>query len=377
MASPLGRALRSNRKIPRSGPALLPDDVLDLPGRAGADAIRAETTVEPNGDVVFNGVDIDDTYRRGAQEALANGNWRKIAGRLPGGSRAQAPVLGDVLKRRYYGDAYDKIVADADAAFMEDRPSHFSEHRTLLPSEAMQDRVLMMRTHDGSAASAPLGGVSSTVEDIEQLTANPGNFEDAHRGVENHELGHYADISYDPEILRGGVRENVFEGAEADRVRQALMERLDHPDAVERVFYAAKTPELLANIAEHKRNTFARTGKVPNTRDDVRAMFEGLAERSRLYDVQNPDLPEILEAEFGIDPSNPETGGHWDFYGPDPEAEFGPSKGRPLRGATETEMNLGHIFEEASPEEQSKMVEDYLRTVENRDIRKSLLARTA
>jgi hypothetical protein len=285
--------------------------------------------------------------------------------------------IGDVLQQRYYGDDFDAVVDAAQAAAKEGRPSHY--HPDNMPKDAMQDEIVMLRPKkpgdmgDSWAFSVPGAGTAVNPSMARQQFSRTGSTEDLLRGIESHEIAHSIDSRKANAVEQSGNALVEFDGWEddmpvlADRqdVKDDLMTRLGD-QGYERVTYVAKYPELKANIAQHKRNVYAQEGLdgVPMTREDVTRMYDEMAENASLFDIEEQDM---LTSDALL----------WDVYGDDPDALHGPSAGRQLRGAAETDMNLGNLWLHSNDEEKAMMVEDFLRSVDNFDIRKSLLARTA
>jgi hypothetical protein len=285
--------------------------------------------------------------------------------------------IGDILQQRYYGDDFDAVVDAAQAAAKEGRPSHY--HPDNMPKDAMQDEIAMLRPRnpgdmgDSWAFSVPDAGTAVNPRMARQQFSRTGSTEDLLRGIESHEIAHSIDRRKSVPFEDGGNALVDIERWEddmpilADRqdVKDDLKTRLGD-QGYERVTYAANYPELKANIAQHKRNVYAQEGLdgLPMTREDVTRMYDDMAESASLFDIEEQDM---LTSD-----ALP-----WDVYGDDPNALHGPSAGRQLRGAAEVDTNLGNLWLHANEEEKAMMVEDFLRSVDNFDIRKSLLARTA
>lgn len=293
--------------------------------------------------------------------------------------------IGDVLKNRYYGDDFDTVVNAAQSAAEEGRPSHYMSSN--MPKDAMDDEIVMLRPKDddympwelGAGFASPNAGIAVSPQGVRERMSTSGSMEDLLRGVESHEIGHSIDIrdandveqSYNALMEMQGWDDGTPGIAARQDVKDDLASRLGEEGAG-RVMYAADYPELKANIAHHKRNLYAQNGldKLPMTREDVTRMYDGMAENAASHDIKEMGLSD--EEIWVLDDLTP-----YDRYGNDPDAHYGPMTGRQLRGAAETDMNLGNIWLHADEDEKAMMVEDFLRSVDNFDIRKSLLARTA
>ena len=381
MPSVLGRTGRARPRAMKPRADLHPIELLDSIGKDARAEALADTSQAPPG------VTSSDKTRVVAQEMLDN-EWDGLLGKMGRGFVAQRANVKDFLMARYYGHDLDRIVDAAEDARAERRPSHL--HPDNSPRDRLSETFGVFRGKgpnpegEGSLA-VQNAGIFSSFDDIKSLTGEGINttngIESAHRGVENHEFGHFMDLQKRDPFQP--FQHTLFEMKEEPdgawtmatprnkAIRDSLVSRVGPQQANERVLYAQTVPELVANIGSHKRNEFALAGDVPMDRESVRAMYEDMAEDARNFDISEPGFtPE----DYGIDPG---SAGAWDFYGPDPKGEYGPRKGKSLRGATETRMNLGNIFLEADPELQELMITDFLRSVDNKDIRKSLLARTA
>ena len=380
MANPLGRIINPKTRAMKPRADLHPIELLDSIGKdAKADALGDTSPVPPE-------VTLADKKRIVAQEML-NDEWDGLLGKMGRGFVAQRVNAGDFARRRYYGEDLDRIVDAAEAARDEGLPSHL--HPENSPRERLKETLGVFRGEgpspagDGSLAVQNTG-IYSSFNDLEWLTGRglgtTNGIESARRGAENHEFGHWMDHQKRLPVLpeTSTLFEVKFDGDDMatmstprnDSVRSSLLSRVG-PGQFRRIEYAQRQPELIANIGSHKRNEFALNGDVPMDRESVRAMYESMAEDARNFDINDP---EFVPEDYGIDPA---SAGAWDFYGPDPKGEHGPMRGKSLRGATETRMNLGNIFLEADPDLQNMMIEDFLRSVDNKDIRNSLLARTA
>lgn len=320
--------------------------------------------------------------------------WDNRLGKMGRGVVARKVNTEDFLRDRYYGDALDQIVADAEANRLEGKHSFF--HPENSPLDRMKEPMALFRTEgdlqetlpggktrDVGSAAVPHVGSFSSYETLKRLTdeglGTTDGIESAHRGVEAHETSH--GIEQRKPVSPFGESDTLYETLfEFDdvttdtprnrEVRESLLRRVG-PEQLRRIEYAQQQAELLANMGMLKRYAWAERGEVPRTREGAREFFDEMADEAEAFDLSDPDFrQQAMEQGYGF-------GKPWDFYGPDPKGEYGPMKGKSLRGATETRMNLGNIFLEADPETQDMLIETFLRSVDNNDIRKSLLARTA
>lgn len=320
----------------------------------------------------------NDDARRFAQQSrneVLDGDWRDILSTAPAGTKGWAPTIGQVLQGRYYGDEFGNVVAAADQAFTEGRPSFYG-NRQEKPSEWVGDRLLLTRGAEGKAQASPTGIIHSSEDAIRNMTSDTRKMNAAHRGVENHEIAHYPDIREPGNASANTSQEGALGevgSPEYEERMDRIISRVGENQALERIGYAARPDEIIANIGAHKRNYFSRHGSVPTTREEVTAMFDAMGDEALAFDVSDPGF-DAKAWDIDLDDTR---ASHWDHYGPDPDATHGPSSGLPLRGARETEMNLGNIWAEAPDDVKAKMVETYLQTVQNEDIRNSLLARTS